>query len=134
MAVETFATYGDYAARYGDADNRKAVEARLADASAFIAAQPGFARVPDGHPGHDVQAANLTRVTCAVVHRAMSAGQLEGVSSYAQTSIGYSANVSVFNPGGDFWLTKEDRVSLGIEGSCIGSIHPAAHCLEVKTS
>ena len=64
-----FATLEDYEARYGKPEDAERVETLLADASAFIASQPGFAV----REGDDLQAAALTAVTCALVNRKMLA-------------------------------------------------------------
>lgn len=118
--MEPFATYEDYAKRYGGVDDRERVETLLSDATAYIAAQPGFSL----READEVQAANLTRVACAVVHRSLSAGDLAGVQTYTQTGIGYSASVTPSNPGEDFYLNKAERKALGIGGFSFGAILP----------
>lgn len=123
-AVTPFATVEDYEARYGEVEDRDRVETLLGDATAFIAEYKGFTLLGPGDAGYDLQQANLVRVTCAVVHRALSAGELAGLSSYSQTAVGYSASVSVANPTEDFYLTKSDRKALGIGGGRIGQTWP----------
>ena len=117
--MEPFATAEDYRARFDDVIADERLDTLLADASAYIAAQPGFELRDD-----DVQAANLVRVTCAVVHRSISAGDLAGVQTYTQTGIGYSASVTPSNPGEDFYLNKAERKTLGIGGFSFGAILP----------
>ena len=116
-----FATAEDYEARYGDVEDEKRLEALLADASLFLASQRGLVIDPDD----GTQAALLTAVTCAMAHRSMMAGSYAGLSSVSQGAGGYTASVSVYNPSGDFYLTKGEKQALGISGARIGSVAPA---------
>lgn len=122
--MKPFATVEQYEARYGDVEDQKQVETLLGDASAFIAAQPGFSLIPDGESGYELQQANLVRVTCAVVHRSLSAGDWAGLSSLSQGAGSQSASVSVYNPGGDFYLTKAEKQALGIGAARVGMTDP----------
>lgn len=122
--MEPFATVDDYEARYGDVEDADHISVLLADASAFVASQPGLVMLDADAPGYDLQQANLTRVTCAVVHRSLSAGDLAGLSSYSQGAVGYTASVSVANPGEDFYLTKADKTALGLGSGRIGQTWP----------
>ena len=106
--MEQFATVDDYEAIYGEVEDAGRVSTLLGYASAFIMGQSGFQLNPDD----PVQEANLTRITCAVVNRSLSAGDLAGVSSYSETGIGYSANVNLSNPAGDFYLTSAERKTI----------------------
>lgn len=128
-----FANVADYEARYGEVDDREQVETLLGDASAFIAAQPGFRLLGPDDDGYDLQQSNLVRVTCAVVHRSLSAGDLAGLSSYSEGGVGYTASVNVYNPSGDYYLTSAEKRALGIHGSTVGTIGAAIHapCGEV---
>lgn len=121
--MESFATVKDYEDRYGDVNDTERIGTLLTDASVFIAAQPGFTL----RESDNLQAANLVRVTCAVVHRALSAGEWAGLNSVSQSGGGYSATVNVANPTEDFYLTKADRRALGFAGVRIGSISAAVH-------
>lgn len=118
--MEPFATPYDYIARYGQSDACKDLTVLLADATAFIASQTGFELRPDD----DVQAANLARVACSVVHRSLSAGTLAGIQSYSEGANGYTASVTPYNPSGDFYLTKAERRSLGLSGGRVGATDP----------
>ena len=118
--MEPFATIDDYEARYGAVDDEKQLETLLEDASAFIASQAGFKQ-----PDTDVGTANLVRVTCAIVHRSLMAGSLAGIQSYSEGAVGYSASVTPYNPSGDFYLTAQERKSLGIGGSRVFSVQAA---------
>lgn len=118
--MEPFATVEDYEARYGEVDDDKRISTLLSDASAFVASQPGFAV----HEGDDLQAAALTVVTCSLVYRKVTAGDYAGLSSVSQGGGGYTASVSVYNPSGDFFLTKQERRTLGIGGGRVGQTDP----------
>lgn len=124
-----FATVEDYEARYGEVEDRDRVETLLGDATSFIEAQPGFRY----DAGDFTQAANLTRICCAVVYRSLAAGDLAGLSSYSQGGVGYTASVNVYNPSGDYYLTSAEKRALGIHGSTVGTIGAAIHapCGEV---
>lgn len=110
--MEPFATVEDYEARYGEVSDDAQLETLLSDASAFIASQAGFSM-----PTSDVGTANLVRVTCAVVHRSLMSGSWAGLSNVSQSADGYSASATVYNPGGDLFLTAQEKKSLGIGGS-----------------
>lgn len=118
--MDAFATEYDYTLRYGAADGCADLATLLSDATAFIASQHGFARNPD----NEAQSANLVRITCAVVHRSLSAGSLAGIQSYSEGAVGYTASVTPYNPSGDFYLTKAERRSLGISGGRVGMTDP----------
>lgn len=118
--MEPFATVDDYEARYGDVDDPERIETLLGDASSFISSLPGFVY----HEGDALQAANLVRITCAVVHRSLIAGDLAGVSSFSQTAGSYTVNVSPYNASGDYYLTKQEERALGIGAGRIGQTWP----------
>jgi len=122
--MEPFATVDDYESRYGDVGDVDQLDVLLADASAYIMAQPGLCLLIEDDPGYGLQRANLTRVTCSVVHRALSAGDLAGYTNYSQSAVGYSASVSVANPTEDFYLTKADKTALGLSGGRVGQTWP----------
>lgn len=125
--MEPFATVSDYEERYGEVDDSDQVETLLGDASAFIAAQPGFRLLPEDDDGYALQQANLVRVTCAVVHRSLLSGDLAGLNSYSEGGVGYTASVNIYNPSGDFFLTKAEKRALGISGFMVGTIPAAIH-------
>ena len=114
-----FATVVDYEARYGEVEDEARVSALLQDATNIIASQPGFAMRED-----ETWLGVLETVTCAVVHRSMMAGSYAGLSSVSQGAGGYTASVGVYNPGGDMFLTRNERRALGIGGARIGSVAP----------
>ena len=115
-----FATVDDYEARYGERGSPDRLSVMLADASLYIAAQPGFALRADDAD----QASILTAVTCTVVHRSLGAGDYAGFSSVSQGAGGYTASASIYNPGGDYFLTKQERRSLGLGGGRVGTTDP----------
>ena len=116
-----FATVEDYEARYGEVEDAARVSALLQDATNIIARQPGFC----DKNRDDTWWGVLETVTCAMVHRSMMAGSYAGLSSVSQGAGGYTASVGVYNPGGDMYLTRNERRALGIGGARIGSVAPA---------
>ena len=115
------ATVEDYEARYGEVEDEARVTALLQDATNIIASQPGFC----DKNRDDTWWGVLETVTCAMVHRSMMAGSYAGLSSVSQGAGGYTASVGVYNPGGDMFLTRNEKRALGIGGARIGSVAPA---------
>ena len=115
-----FATVEDYEARYGEAEDEKRINALLQDATNIIASQPGFSS--DGRD--DTWWGVLETVTCAMVHRSLMSGAYAGLSNVSQGAGGYTASVAVYNPGGDLYLTRNEKRALGIGGARIGSVAP----------
>lgn len=118
--MKPFATVEDYKRRYGEVDDEQRLSTLLSDASIFIASQRGFAIDQDD----ENRAALLAAITCAVVHRSLASSSYAGFSSVSQGGDGYTASASIYNPGGDFYLTKQERQTLGIGGARIGSVAP----------
>lgn len=118
--MEPFATVADYEARYGKVEDEARVSALLQDATNIIASQPGFAM----REGDDTWMGVLETVTCAMVHRSLMSGAYAGLSNVSQGAGGYTASVAVYNPGGDLYLTRNERRALGIGGARIGSVAP----------
>ena len=116
-----FATVADYEARYGEVEDEARVTALLQDATNIIASQPGFCDKNRDETWWGV----LETVACAMVHRSMMAGSYAGLSSVSQGAGGYTASVGVYNPGGDMFLTRNEKRALGIGGARIGSVAPA---------
>ena len=116
-----FATVEDYETRYGEVEDEARVSALLQDATNIIASQPGFST--DGRD--DTWWGVLETVTCAMVHRSLMSGSYAGLSNVSQGAGGYTASVSVYNPGGDLYLTRNERRALGIGGARIGTVAPA---------
>ena len=115
-----FATVADYIDRYGDVPDEARVATLLGDASTVIECMPGF----DADRRPEAWWDNLRRITCAMVHRSLVAGDLAGMQSYSETGIGYSASATPFNPGGDLYLTKAEKQAIGVAGVSFGAILP----------
>lgn len=118
-----FATVDDYTDRYGEVEDEVRLELALSDASAFIASEMRRAGVAID-PDDAEQAQALAYVTCLLVNRVERSGAYAGLSNVSQGAGGYTASVSVYNPGGGFRLYADERRMLGIGGSRIGSVSP----------
>lgn len=116
-----FATVEDYEARYGEVEDEARVSALLQDATNIIASQPGFCDKDRDETWWGV----LETVTCAVLHRSLSSGTYAGFSNVSQGAGGYTESVAIYNPGGDMFLTRNEKKALGIGGARIGSVAPA---------
>lgn len=121
--MEPFATVADYEARYGEVDDKKRLELALSDASAFIASEMARAGVAVD-PDDQAQAQALAYVACLLVNRVERSGMYAGLSNVSQGAGGYTASVSVYNPGGGFRLYAEERRMLGIGGGRVGMTDP----------
>lgn len=115
-----FATAEDYETRYGEVEDEARVSALLQDATNVIASQPGF----ELRGGDDTFVGVLETVTCAMVHRSLMSGAYAGLSNVSQGAGGYTASVAVYNPGGDLYLTRNERRALGLGGGRIGQTDP----------
>lgn len=113
----------DYEARYGEVDDEARISALLQDATNYIASQPGFST--DGRD--DTWWGVLETVTCAMVHRSLASGAYAGFSNVSQGAGGYTESAAIYNPGGDLYLTKNEKKALGLCGARIGSVSPAIH-------
>ena len=111
--MEAFASVDDLESRWRDMDPSEKARAAvlLEDAAAIITAALDQARIKVDKQDK-VQAANLVRVSCAMVQRAMAQG--DGEQQHA-----WGGNL-VMNPSGDLYLARADRRSLGIGGARIG--------------
>ena len=120
-----FATVDDLAARMG----RELTETEEAQASVLLddAAAMLMALVSID-PDNEVQAANLKRVSCAMVQRAMMVGSGGGygVTEATATMGPFTQRVNYANPSGDLYVTKAERASLGIGIATIGAIRANA--------
>ena len=118
--MRSFAFVADYERRYGPVDDTERIGAFLEDASVFIASQPGFSPCE----GNEAMAAALNAITCSLVNRKVTAGEYAGLSQMSQGAGGYTASVSVYNPSGDYYLTKQERRVLGLAGGRVGMTDP----------
>lgn len=113
--MEAFATVSHLESRWRPMDpaEKKRAAVLLEDAAAIITAALEQSGVEiDEDDG--TQAANLVRVSCAMVQRAMAQG--DGEQQHA-----WGGNL-VMNPSGDLYLSKADRRSLGIGRARIGAL------------
>jgi hypothetical protein len=102
-----FATVDDLQARWHSLTEAEQAQATtlLSDASQLIV---------DTMPGYvSASALTLTGIVCAMVKRAMLAGDNAGVSSTQQTTGPFNESVSYTNPLGDLYLTKAEKQRLG---------------------
>lgn len=111
--MEAFASVKDLESRWRVMDSREKAQAAvlLQDAAAIIMAALKQAHI-EIKEDDETQAANLVRVSCTMVQRAMAQG--DGEQEHA-----WGGNL-VMNPSGDLYLAKADRRSLGIGGARIG--------------
>lgn len=115
--MEAFATVADLEKRWRkmDAAEKKTADVLLYDAAAIISAALEKSGV-EIKASDEIQAANLVRVSCAMVQRAMAQG--DGEQEHA-----WGGNL-VLNPSGDLYLSKADKDSLGIGRMRIGTLEP----------
>ena len=116
-----FATVEDYETRYGEVEDEARVSALLQDATNIIASQPGFSTCGRDETWWGV----LETVTCAMVHRSLMSGAYAGFSNVSQGAGGYTESAAIYNPGGDLYLTRNEKRALGIGGARIGTVAPA---------
>ena len=113
--MDAFATVKDLESRWRamDQTEKKRADILLQDATAIIASalKQSDIAVDDKD---ETQAANLVRVSCAMVQRAMAQG--DGEQEHA-----WGGNI-VLNPSGDLYLSKADKKSLGIGSQRVGFV------------
>ena len=129
--MEPFATVSDLEARWRTLTQEEAATASttLLDVTAFITAEmrrSGVRVMPDD----EVQAQNLTSVTCAVAKRCLlmafdSGADLAGVSKYQEQADVWNASVTLANPMGDMYLTAQEKRLLGIGRVLVGDARAA---------
>lgn len=115
--MEAFATVKDLESRWRvmDSSEKARAEVLLVDAAAIIKAAMERSGI-EVDAKNETQAANLVRVSCAMVQRAMAQGDGEQQHAWG--------GELVMNPSGDLYLAKADRQSLGIGKQRVGSIEP----------
>lgn len=102
-----FAQTADLEARWHalTEDEKTRTTMLLADASQLIMdTLPGYA---------SASALTLKGIVCAMVKRAMLAGDNAGVSSTQQTAGPFNESISYANPLGDLYLTSAEKQRLG---------------------
>lgn len=111
--MKSFASAEDLEVRWRTmtpSEKRKA-DVLLSDAAAIIASALEQAGI-EIDSEDDMQAANLVRVSCSMVQRAMAQGDGEQQHAWG--------GELVMNPSGDLYLSKSDKKSLGIGRARIG--------------
>lgn len=118
-----FAEVSDLEARWREltTDDEARASVLLDDASAMLEAMVGVV-----DPAYSDYMNRLKIVTCNMVIRAMSASEADtfGASNMSMTAGPYSQSFTYANPSGDMYVTKAEKVMLGITSSYIGSIRP----------
>lgn len=106
--MDSFATVEDLEARWrglSDTETSRA-QALLEDASDLIRTlAPNWRDLGEGL---------LKRVTCQVARRAMLAADVGEVSSMQEQTGPFSTQVSYANPQGDLYLTRLEKLQLGL--------------------
>lgn len=115
-----FATVADLEARWRDLteDEQSQASVLLDDATAYLQA------LVDVDADDETQAANLKMVCCNMVKRTMTstASEAFGVTDATATMGPFSQQVSYANPTGDMYVSKSERLLLGIGSTRIGAI------------
>lgn len=136
----TFATVEDLEARWRPFTDEEAAraEVELQDTSAFIMSQMRKYRRPI-IPDDEIQAYNLKWVTCAVAKRGLQpsfdsddGGMGAPVSKLSETADVFSASVTFANPLGDRYLTKQEKLALGIGRVLVSSVRAADFDMEKR--
>lgn len=99
-------------------DEAATATALLTDASALLSS---MVRID----GRDADYEYLLKIVCVnMVKRAMASVEtgLYGVSQQSMTAGPYTQQASYSNPTGELYLTKSEKVMLGIKNGYIGSI------------
>lgn len=106
--MDSFATVEDLEARWRGLSGTETsrAEALLEDASDLIRTL-----APDWQ---DLGEGLLRRVTCQVARRAMLAADVGEVSSMQEQTGPFSTQVSYANPQGDLYLTRLEKLQLGL--------------------
>ena len=117
----SFATISDYEAKYGSVGDEDALQAWLDDATVYLTALLGGSLDPEDA----VQASLLMTVCRDMTHRAYaSVAPGYGVTSYSQGANGFNESMSYANATGDLYLTKAERLLLGIGTQQVGWYDP----------
>lgn len=112
----SFATVADYEAKYKAVDDTAVLQEWLDDATTTLT----------GWLGDRVETidADVLRMVCRdMAHRAFDTGT-PGIpaKSWTQQANGFMEQVTLANPTGDFFLTKNERSLLGLGGSSVGFV------------
>lgn len=107
-AASSFATVEDLEKRWHalTQEERERAELLLSDASEIIRTR--YPHAPDR-----VSAEVLRAVVCAMVRRAMTSADREGITQETETTGPFSNSFTYANPGQNLYITKEERELLG---------------------
>lgn len=114
-----YAELRDYELRHGSVkpEDQQLVETLLADAAVKL---DGMVDVDEGDE-HQMEALKI--VSCNMVSRVMET-ETVGVDQVSYTMGPFAQSVHYAKPGGNLWLSKDDRDMLGIGGFRLGTIRP----------
>ena len=130
--MDAFCDIDQYQARYGEVDDPALLSEALMDASRIIASRLDNSGIDWQDPDEDY-AERLMQVTRDMAHRAFSVDTAEtsipfGATQFTTSADGFSEQVG-FQGGtgqgyGELYMTKAERLLLGIGRQRIGSIPP----------
>ena len=114
-----YAELSDYELRHGsvEPEDEQLVRTLLGDAATML---DGLVEVVDGD---EHQAEVLKIVSCNMVSRCMAA-DTAGVDQVSYTMGPFAQSVHYAKPGGNLWLSKDDKDMLGLGGFKVGTIRP----------
>lgn len=124
--MEPFATVEQYEARYGAADDRKALAEVLMDATREIAAELDREGISYASPGVEL-ADRLMQACRSMAYRAMGAGETGvpfGATQYSQGAVGMTESYSLGNPYGEVYVSKAERKLLGLDRQKAACVWP----------
>lgn len=125
--MDTFASLDDLELRWRTLTpaERKSAQARLEDATAFIAGRLAKRGVKV-YPSDEVQSRNLRWVTCNVAMRTLKpVFDGDAGNPYTQKTVTagvFSQTYMYTNPSGDLYLTRDERSMLGLSGGRYGTV------------
>lgn len=116
MADSLFASVVDIAERWRPLSSSEEVraDALITDASDMIRVR--WPDVDDRLESGDLRIATLVRIVAGMVKRAMTVGDLTGVSQQSQSAGPFSVNATYANPDANLYLTKDDITLLDGRG------------------
>lgn len=114
-----YAELRDYELRHGSVkpEDQQLVETLLADAAVKL---DGMVDVDEGDE-HQMEVLKI--VSCNMVSRVMET-ETVGVDQVSYTMGPFAQSVHYAKPGGNLWLSKDDRDMLGLGGFRLGTIRP----------
>jgi len=117
----SFATVAEYEAKYGAVEDEGVLQVWLDDATTMLTAHLGSSY----DPKDEAQAAALRVVCRDMVHRAFaSAAPGIGVQSVSASANGFSESYTYANSTGDLYLTKAERLMLGLGNQDVRWMEP----------